>query len=100
MDLALSFRSGNTDAEFALYQNEPNPVRGNTVIGYDVPAAGAVTLTVFDVTGKVVIVKDVEALKGYNTITINSTELPATGVLYYRLDAGEYTATKKMVVIE
>src|SRR5690606_19293336 len=47
MDLGLTFR-GNTDAEFALYQNEPNPVRGMTIIGYDVPVSGNVTLTVFD----------------------------------------------------
>src|SRR5690606_33754085 len=99
MDLGLTFR-GNTDAEFALYQNEPNPVRGMTIIGYDVPVSGNVTLTVFDVTGKVVVVKEAEAVSGYNTITVSTSELGSAGVLYYRLDAGEYTATKKMVVID
>nr|MDQ3016115.1 HYR domain-containing protein [Bacteroidota bacterium] len=99
-DLKLTFRGAQTGAEFALYQNEPNPFKGNTVIGYDVPQSGHVTLTVFDVTGKVLTVKEVEAAKGYNTISVSSKELPSVGVLYYRLDANEYTATKKMIIIE
>jgi len=45
-------------------------------------------------------VKNQDAVKGYNTITVNSKELPALGVMYYRLDASEYSATKKMVIIE
>jgi len=99
-DLKLSFRGVENGAEFALYQNEPNPFKGNTVIGYDVPQSGSVTLTVFDVTGKILVVKNQDAVKGYNTITVNSKELPALGVMYYRLDASEYSATKKMVIIE
>jgi hypothetical protein len=99
-DLKLSFRGAENGAEFALYQNEPNPFKGNTVIGYDVPKSGAVTLTVFDVTGKILVVKNQDAVKGYNTITVSSKELAAIGVMYYRLDANEYSATKKMVIIE
>ncbi|MGB4850182.1 MAG: hypothetical protein WBP41_19820, partial [Saprospiraceae bacterium] len=59
-----------------------------------------VTLTLFDVTGKVLLVKDQESVKGYNTISVGSKTIPSVGVLYYRLDANEYTATKKMVIIE
>ena len=99
-DLKLTFRGVESGAEFALYQNEPNPYKGNTVIGYDLPAAGNVTLTVFDVTGKILFVKDQESVKGYNTITVNSKEMHSVGVMYYRLDANEYTATKKMIIIE
>jgi hypothetical protein len=99
-DLKLSFRGAENGAEFALYQNEPNPFKGNTVIGYDVPQSGPVTLTVFDMTGKILLVKNRDAVKGYNTITVSSKELPALGVMYYRLDANEYSATKKMVTIE
>ena len=99
-DLKLSFRGSETGAEFALYQNEPNPFKGNTLIGYDLPAAGNVILTVFDVTGKVLVVKEQESVKGYNTISVSSKDIPSVGVLYYRLDANEYTATKKMIIIE
>jgi len=38
--------------------------------------------------------------KGANQISINSKDLPASGVLYYTLTAGEYTATKKMIIID
>ncbi|MEO6131505.1 MAG: T9SS type A sorting domain-containing protein, partial [Saprospiraceae bacterium] len=98
--LKLTFRGAEHGAEFALYQNEPNPFKGNTVIGYDLPQAGKVTLTLFDVTGKVLLVKDQDSVKGYNTISVSSKVIPSVGVLYYRLDANEYTATKKMIIIE
>ncbi|HJW30165.1 MAG TPA: T9SS type A sorting domain-containing protein, partial [Saprospiraceae bacterium] len=99
-DLKLNFRGAQQDAEFALYQNEPNPFRQTTMIGYEVPVPGKVTLTVFDITGKVLFVKDQDAIKGYNTITVSTKELAALGLLYYRLDASEYSATKKMIIIE
>jgi hypothetical protein len=99
-DLKLTFRGSETGAEFALYQNEPNPFKGATTIGYDLPEAGNVVLTVFDVTGKVVFVKEQSSVKGYNTIAISSKEMASVGVMYYRLDANEYTATKKMIIIE
>ena len=51
-DIALTFRSASAEGEFALYQNEPNPFKGTTVIGYDLPEAGDVTLTLFDISGK------------------------------------------------
>jgi hypothetical protein len=99
-DLKLTFRGSTSEAEFALYQNEPNPFKGNTLIGFDLPEASHVTLTVFDVTGKVLVVKEQDAVKGYNTIMVGGKELPSVGVMYYRLDANEYTATKKMIIIE
>ena len=99
-DLKLNFRGTEVGAEFALYQNEPNPFKGNTTIGYDLPAAGKATLSIFDVTGKVLVVKEQESVKGYNTISVSSKDIPSVGVLYYRLDASEYTATKKMIIIE
>jgi hypothetical protein len=98
--LKLSFRGAEHGVEFALYQNEPNPFKGNTVIGYDLPDAGKVTLTLFDVTGKVLLVKDRDSVKGYNTISVSSKDMPSVGVIYYRLDANQYTATKKMIIIE
>jgi hypothetical protein len=99
MDLGLTFR-GAEAKDFALYQNEPNPFSTVTVIGFDLPEAGEATLTVFDVTGKVLKVVEQNFAKGYNRVEMTSKELPATGVMYYRLDAGEYTATKKMVIVK
>ena len=99
-DLKLTFLGAEGGAEFALYQNEPNPYKGTTVIGYDLPEAGDVTLTLFDVTGKVVFARDQQSVKGYNTILVSSKDIASKGVLYYRLDANGYSATKKMIIIE
>ncbi len=98
-DLKLTFR-GSEDGAFALYQNEPNPFAGVTTIGFDLPVATDVTLSIFDITGKVIVVKEQKSVKGYNTIQVSSKDIPSVGVLYYRLDANEYTATKKMIIIE
>jgi len=98
----LDVKLGHTDttAEFALYQNNPNPWNMNTVIGFDLPSDAAVKLTVFDMTGKAVKTIEGNFKAGYNTITLAGAELPSTGVMYYRLDSGEYSASKKMIMIK
>ena len=98
----LDVKLGHTDtgAEFALYQNNPNPWNMNTTIGFDLPEDAAVKLTVFDVTGKAVKMIEGNFKAGYNTITLAVADLPSTGVMYYRLDSGEYSASKKMVLIK
>ena len=88
------------DAEFALYQNEPNPFNGVTAIGFELPTSGEATLTVYDVTGKVLFNKVDTYAKGYNVVTINRSNIQAAGVLYYKLENGDNVATKKMIIIE
>jgi len=102
LDVTLSFRNGVVAAgkDFALFQNEPNPFEGSTVIGFTLPEAMDATLTVFDVTGKVVWSTEGSYTGGYNEIKVNRKDLAGSGVLYYRLDANDFTATKKMVIIE
>ncbi len=102
LDVALTFRSGNvaTGKDFALFQNEPNPFAGATVIGFTVPEAMDATLTIFDVTGKVIRTIAGSYAAGENAVHVNRKDLPASGVLYYRLDARDFTATKKMVIID
>jgi len=90
-------RTANHD--FALHQNAPNPFKETTIIGFDLPMATFATITVHDITGKVVKVANINGVKGYNTLELNKAEL-SSGVMYYSLKAGEFTATKKMVVIE
>ncbi len=85
--------------DFALLQNTPNPFKESTLIGFELPQSMPATITVYDVTGKVIKVANIQGVKGYNTIEMLKAELN-TGILYYSLKAGEFTATKKMVVIE
>ena len=101
MGLSLEVRTAGADvAGYSLYQNTPNPFAGETVIGYELPEAMDVTLTVYDVTGKVLVVKDLAGAKGYNEVNLERAELGSTGVMYYQLDAEEFTATKRMIIIE
>jgi hypothetical protein len=64
------------------------------------PEASDAVITVFDVTGRVVLVRKASANKGMNSEVFTKEQLGAAGVLYYRLDSGDFTATKKMIVIE
>jgi hypothetical protein len=101
LDVNLQFTNGLTaTAGFELYQNVPNPFNGETVIGFNLPEAGTATLSVYDISGKALKVMRGEFAKGYNTINIRSTELAATGVLYYTLETANETATMKMIIIE
>lgn len=101
MNLKLNFSGQNaSDVAFRLYQNHPNPFNDNTVIGFDLPTDGQVMLSIYDVTGKVVALYQLDGKKGYNSTEILSKDLTSTGVLYYQLDTQGYTATKKMVVLQ
>ena len=100
MDVKLAFENEIGTSEFALYQNKPNPWNGQTVIGFDLPEAGNAVLTIFDVAGKEVAKISGTYKAGYNTITLTEKEIPSIGVMYYRLESGEYSASKKMVMIK
>ena len=84
----------------ALYQNEPNPFKGQTSIGFRLAIGAEVNFTVHDVTGKVIVNKTLVGERGYNEVTLKASELGISGVLYYTLESGEFTATKKMIILE
>ncbi|MCB0683862.1 MAG: T9SS type A sorting domain-containing protein, partial [Saprospiraceae bacterium] len=91
----LSFGQDQGQA-FRLYQNVPNPFRGTTTIGFQLPEASEVTLTITDVSGKVVKVLSGEYGVGYQEIEVS--DLQARGVLYYQLETATHTATRKMII--
>jgi subtilisin-like proprotein convertase family protein/propanediol utilization protein len=99
--LDLSFRTNDSEVSgYALFQNEPNPFRTNTVVNFNMPAAGEATFTVTDVTGKLVHTRTVNAVKGMNKVEFSRTDVPVSGVVYYTIESGDFTATKAMIVIE
>jgi len=89
---------------FSLNQNYPNPVNSNTVIEYTLTENSKVYLKVFDTSGKLVSILVNEVQKsGTHQLTwdirdITRKQLP-NGVYFYRLTAGDYTETRKMVVV-
>ena len=101
LDVNLQFSNGVVAAAgFDLYQNVPNPFKGETMIGFNLPEAGAATLTVYDLSGKALKVVRGDFAKGYNAISISSADLPASGVVYYTLSTEHETATRKMIIVE
>jgi len=100
LDINLEF-IGTTvvSGDFDLYQNQPNPFKSETVISFNLPEAGSATLTIYDVSGKVLKSVEGEFAQGYNEVAINRAELSGAGVLYYQLDTNTDSATKKMILI-
>ena len=102
-DVAFRFNGANgaviSGAGFELLQNTPNPVKNATAITFNLPEAAEATLTITNVEGRAVKTVSGSFAKGMNTITINGSELE-TGVLFYEVKSGKFSATKKMVVVE
>jgi 5-hydroxyisourate hydrolase-like protein (transthyretin family) len=100
LDVVLEFNGQEVTSGFELYQNTPNPFKAETSIGFNMPEAGSVTLKVFDVSGRILSMMEMDAAKGFNSVNINRADLDATGVLYYQLETATETATKKMIIVD
>ena len=99
--LHLQLRDKNAEgAQNMLYQNEPNPFKDFTNISFELSKNSDVVIRVIDVTGKVVFTQKGQFGKGYNTVTVANNQLAKSGVYYYQIEAGEFSATKKMILIE
>lgn len=97
--LTLTGRN-NSEHTFELFQNTPNPFSNSTVISFNLPERSEVSLSIMDVTGRIIMSTNGVYDRGLNNIEISSNDLRSNGILYYRLDAGKHTATKKMIIIE
>ena len=86
--------------EYELSQNYPNPFNPATTINYQLPKTSDVTLKVYDVLGR-----EVKALvnerqsPGKYSVTFH-TETLTSGIYFYRLCAGDYSSTKKLMLLK
>jgi len=95
-----------TPVRFVLHQNIPNPFNPTTVIGYEVPAGGAdVTIRIYDVAGRLVqtLVHE-HRPAGLHQVpwdgrSTNGARV-ASGVYFYRMQAGRFAETRKMVLLK
>ena len=86
--------------KFALYQNYPNPFNPITTIRYDRPEGSDVTLTIYDITGRMVQTLVNESQQaGIKNVVWNATDV-SSGVYIYRIQAGEFTQTRKMILLK
>ncbi len=85
---------------FSLERNYPHPFGINTMIEFSLPRSGYVTLKVYNTLGEYVATLVSEnLLVGRHTAEWSATDLP-NGVYFYRLQAGEFLQTKKLVLIK
>ena len=99
-NVVLEFNGATVSNGFELFQNTPNPFKAETTIGFNMPAAGAVTLTIYDVSGRTLRLIEMDAVKGANSVNVSREGIDATGVLYYQLETATETATKKMILVD
>jgi type IX secretion system substrate protein len=99
--VGLSELDNITPKVFSLKQNYPNPFNPKTTIEFSIPKSEFVELKIFDITGK-----EIQTLVSANMNTgtyqyyWQASESVASGIYFYIIKAGEYTDTKKLVLIK
>jgi polygalacturonase len=85
---------------FRLAQNYPNPFNPSTLITYQLQSDSKVTLKVYNTLGKeVATIVDERQMAGQHNVNFNASEMPS-GVYYYKLQAGSFSETKKMLLLK
>jgi subtilisin-like proprotein convertase family protein len=87
-------------SRFNLYQNYPNPFNPMTKIKFDLPKDVNVSVRIYDILGReVLVIADGFYKAGSYSINFDGSNL-STGTYFYRIQAGDYTDTKKMVLVK
>jgi hypothetical protein len=90
----------SASSPFGQIYNYPNPFSSVTTISWQLTQSGRVTLKVFDIVGREVItLVDSERPSGKNEIQFNAAILPK-GIYFYQLKAGEFSQTRKMILMK
>jgi hypothetical protein len=90
----------NVITNYYLYQNYPNPFNPSTRIKFQIPNRALVTLKIFDVLGNEVgVLVNREMETGSYEVEFHASNLPS-GIYFYQLKAGNYTETKKMILLK
>ena len=85
---------------FSLTQNYPNPFNATTTIQYNLPEASNVTIDIYDITGRKVagLFNGIQPAGSHQVIWDANDK--STGVYFYKIQAGDYVETKKMVLLK
>ena len=86
--------------KYNLFQNYPNPFNPVTIIRYSLPKSGDISLIIYNLKGQeIAILVSAEKEAGYHKITFNASGV-ASGIYFYRLQAGDFVRTRKMVLLK
>jgi len=93
-------KNNTMPAEYSLFQNYPNPFNPVTTIEYSIPQRCSVEITIYDILGREISsFFEKEKSIGHYNIKFNASNL-ASGVYFYRMKAGNYIETKKMILLK
>ncbi|MEW6051845.1 MAG: T9SS type A sorting domain-containing protein [Candidatus Zixiibacteriota bacterium] len=96
---ALTSRKSNLPHRFWLGQNYPNPFNPTTTIRFSLATAAHYTLTIYNLAGQKVAQFDGDGDPGEQTVRWDASGC-ASGIYLYRLNAGEFTASRKMLLVK
>jgi len=86
--------------DYSLSQNFPNPFNPTTTISYQLPKSSFVKLTIYDISGRLVDkIIDEKKNAGYYTVEWNAENV-CSGVYFYRIEAGNFVAVKKSLLVK
>lgn len=90
--------------DYALEQNYPNPFNPSTLIRFSVPEVSRVTLRIYDILGREIkTLLDADLSSGVHTYSWNGDnnfgQGVSSGIYFYKLDAGKFSSTKKMMLV-
>ncbi|MFC2135324.1 right-handed parallel beta-helix repeat-containing protein [Bacteroidota bacterium] len=85
---------------YTLYQNYPNPFNPSTKIQYALPQQSKVIINIYNVLGERIteLLNDIKPA-GYHEVEFKANNLPS-GIYLYQINAGDYTETKKMILLK
>jgi hypothetical protein len=89
----------NLPSEFRLWRNYPNPFNPTTIISYALPKQSMVTLRIYDILGRAIktLVQETQEPGNYR-VRLDASDL-SSGVYFYRLVAGSFVDTKKLLLL-
>ena len=100
MERLLAYRGKRYSLSRLSFQNYPNPFNPTTAISYQLSAVSHVTLKVYDVLGReVATLVNEKQDAGTHVVTFDGSHL-SSGVYFYRITAGTFIATKKLVLMK
>ncbi len=99
--IGIQPNQNGTPIELGISQNFPNPFNPVTLLTYSLPRKSAVTIKVYDALGREVatLINNEIKTEGFYNIEFNAAELPS-GIYYYRIVAGSFSESKKMILVK